>query len=96
MTHDALIRTYRPIPPLRVWRIRRGRDMARWGWECSLCLVGTNCWNGWSYTTDSAWEAAFATALDHLRTAHACPSMRASGEPCDDYCTDCGGKGWIK
>ena len=24
------------------------------------------------------------------------PSMKATGEPCDEYCTDCGGKRWIK
>lgn len=82
----AEIRLYRP--PLRVWRTRRhaGR-LPIWVWDCRLCK-----WDG----KRAYWKVALEDALYHLHRAHGCPSMRASGEPCDEFCADCGGKGWIK
>lgn len=57
-----------------------------WRWGCRLC--NESC----PYLSR---EVALRAGLDHLHRFHACPSMRASGEPCDDYCTDCGGRMWI-
>ena len=89
------IRTYRPIPPLRVWRVRRRWAVARWAWQCRLCRRESNGWNGPGHTVYLTWEAALATGIEHMACSHACPSMRASGEPCNEYCTDCGGRMWI-
>ena len=89
MTHpDARIRTYRPIPPLSVWRVRvHPGNLPLWSWHCHLCGRGD---------IKALWRGVMAEGLKHMRTVHGCPSMRASGEPCDEYCADCGGKGWIK
>lgn len=96
MTHDAPIRTYRPIPPLRVRRVRRRWRFVRWAWVCRICGASSNGIEDQRWPYIIAWREALSNGLDHMRTAHACPSMRASGEPCDDHCADCGGKGWIK
>ena len=40
------------------------------------------------------WGNAIGYATEHAAT-HACPSARASGEPCSPYCTDCGGRGRV-
>lgn len=97
MTHpDARIRTYRPTPPLLVWRIRRRWDTARWAWVCRMCGASSNGAESQRWPHIIAWREALSYALEHLHTAHGCPSMLASGEPCDEYCADCGGKGWIK
>ena len=40
-------------------------------------------------------QQAIAALLDMRAATHACPSRRASGEPCSPYCTDCGGRGWV-
>lgn len=88
------IRTYRPTPPLQVWRgFLCGVPI--WRWLCRLCGDGPHFASELGLASLSSWEAAFAIGLDHVRRVHACPSMRASGEPCDEYCTDCGGRMWI-
>ena len=85
---DTLIRTYRPIPPLRVWHgLICLPGVMRWLWYCRLCERGH---------LQPTWGEAMLDSLGHLYRFHTCPSLRASGEPCTDYCTDCGGKGWIK
>lgn len=95
MTHtDSLILTDRPIPPLLVWRISRGWSIARWVWACHICWAVPSAVD--VADLPAQWHEALTEGLEHLRTTHGCPSMRASGEPCDNYCTDCGGKGWIK
>ena len=70
--------------PIDVYQFRPARV---WVWFCRLC----------ERDDIKAYRlVALADGLHHLRTAHGCPSMLASGEPCDDYCTDCGGRMWIK
>ncbi|MDU7384092.1 MAG: hypothetical protein E7L06_08305 [Schaalia turicensis] len=94
MTHtDSLILTDRPIPPLLVWRSRDVGDGTRWVWACHICWAVPSAVD--SADLPGQWREAFAEGLEHMRTAHGCPSMRASGEPCDDYCEDCGGKRWV-
>ena len=89
MTHtDSLILTYRPIPPLLVWRVHiHPQGVPLWSWHCDLCERSP---------LQPSWLEAMADGLDHLCDVHGCPSMRASGEPCDEFCADCGGRMWIK
>ena len=96
MTHNALIRTYRPFPPLHVWHIRYHRKLYGYRWRCRLCRASSAYIPSQSWPNIITWCEALSNALDHLHTVHGCSSMRASGEPCDEYCADCGGKGWIK
>lgn len=96
MTHsDAQIRTYRPTPPLRVWRTRSRNRPAGWVWVCNLCGYGESMDKWLTYTFPFRWALAVHEALAHLARYHGCPSMRASGEPCNEYCADCGGRMWI-
>lgn len=97
MTHaDLLIRTYRPIPPLRVWRIRRRWDDARWGWECRICRASSSGAGGTHWPRTPTWREALAEGLKHMRTVHICPFTRISNKPCTDHCTRCGGRVWVK
>lgn len=70
--------------PIRVFRVG---GWLRWQWYCNLC--------GRRDVVRSQ-RAALMDGLEHMRAAHGCPSLLASGEPCDEYCSDCGGKRWIK
>ena len=92
----APIGLYRQIAPLQVWRTRSRNRPAGWVWVCHLCGHRDPAAKWFTYAPPLTWESAVRIALDHLAHSHGCPSMRASGEPCDEYCADCGGKGWIK
>lgn len=92
------IRMYRPIPPLRVWRMRFRGTTARWSWGCvcRICGAASSGVVGVGWPRIQTWREALTTGLEHLYRFHGCPSMRASGEPCNEYCADCGGKRWVK
>ncbi len=57
-----------------------------WSAACDLCLFARS---------GSTHAEVLAGALRHLRVEHGCPSRRASGEPCTEWCEDCGGLGWV-
>lgn len=94
--HYSALRTYRLIAPLLVWRIRRCWKLGRWAWQCRLCRKESNGESGRGNANRLTWEEALDAGLEHMIWAHGCPSMRASGEPCTDSCTDCGGRMWIR
>lgn len=89
-------RPYRPIPPLLVMRVRNRARHYRYGWWCRVCGDSFSFFLSQRWPRILTWREAHSYALAHLRTAHGCPSMRASGEPCDSHCADCGGRMWIK
>lgn len=93
---DALVRARSSIPPLRVWRVRRRWKLARWAWACRACGASSHGIEDQRWPYIVGWREALSNALDHMYYAHGCPSMLAAGEPCDDYCADCGGRMWIK
>lgn len=74
----------RTSAPIRIYHLKLPLT---WVWQCRPCGRHTGVLD---------WQQTLENALDHLHTVHACPSLRASGEPCDSHCADCGGRMWIK
>lgn len=78
-----MIAPQRAEVPITIHRMIRP---AAWTWYCRPCQRSDAFLD---------WQRTLASGLNHLHTAHGCPSLRASGEPCGSYCADCGGRMWI-
>lgn len=62
-------------------------DPEEWWITCRVCGL---------YWESVRLDNAIRGSNEHALQAHACPSMRASGEMCDEYCNDCGGELWLR
>lgn len=79
MAYDAVLDA---VPrPVAVYRF----NLWHWCWYCQLCG---------EFRPYPSHEVALRGALDHLHTAHGCPSRRITGEACHDTCIHCHGWQW--